>query len=353
MSKKKKYTTPTYLGQSVYVTPTYVVTKAEYDTPRGNKTFKQLENEKNLKDNKHNGKLSDKAHTRLKNAVNWLVASAQYKRVYSKLSKKHFWFKVNFITLTVPSQSGEQASEDTIKKMLHNFLVYSRKYFYLKNYIWKFEAHQDGRLHIHLTTDTFIHYKRLRKCWNGLLQKENLLTDYGEKYRGISLADYIKMQNPKYKVSDLEYTKRWNEGNNNNWNDPNTTDVHAVWKVSNIAAYISKYMSKETDLCRDYKGRIWGCNYELGDKNKCSVFIESPDTGVQMRWLANKQIEYAKIESPENSMGQRLHLGEIYYMSEKIWSGLANGIIKEAYNNRRYEIRHNISKPPPEYYILD
>lgn len=36
--------------------------------------------------------------------------------------------------------------------------------------------------------------------------------------------------------------------------DPNSTDVHAVYKVKNIAAYISKYMSKDADKATTIKG---------------------------------------------------------------------------------------------------
>ena len=39
------------------------------------KTDKQVENEQNLRNNDTNGKLSEKATKKLKNAINWLVLS--------------------------------------------------------------------------------------------------------------------------------------------------------------------------------------------------------------------------------------------------------------------------------------
>lgn len=319
MVRKPKYSPPLYIGQSISIQPNYVVSRSEYNSIRSYNSVKQIANRENLKENKHNGKLSEKAKSRLRNAVNWLVVSAKYKRVWSKADNKAFWFKVNFITLTIPRQPEKEPLETLVKQLLHNFLVYSQKYFYLKNYVWKMEQHKDGRLHIHITSDTFIHWRKLRSVWNGGLRRNGLLDDYHAKH-----GHY----------------------------DANSTDVHAVWKVNNIAAYITKYMAKDPELCSKYKGRIWSCNNELSDKNKCSVFIEPDVASEEMRWLAHKGIEYSKIETPPDSMGKRLSLGEIYFMSEKIWAELARGKIREAYNARRFEIRHNIFKPPPEYYNL-
>lgn len=352
MARRKIYTPPLFIGLNVSIQPNYITTKATYNTIRTYNSVKQKANESNLKNNSHNGKLSDKATKRLRNAVNWLVVSAKYKRVWSERDRKAFWFKVNFITLTIPKQPTQEPDESLVKTMLHNFLVYSQKYFYLKNYVWKMETHKDGRLHIHITSDTFIHYKKLNIIWNSTLQRNGLLQVYKDKYMGCTFEEYVSMQDTNYIRSENAYRRAYQAGVNSNWESPNTTDVHAVWKVSNIAAYITKYMAKDPTLSAKYKGRIWGCNNELSDKHKCSVFIEPDVCSEETRWLANQQIEYSKIESKPNSMGKVMHLADIYFMSENIWSGLARGKMKEAYNARRFEIRHNIFKPPPEYYWL-
>src|SRR3569832_1458350 len=135
-------------GYNIYIKPTYVVTMPEFSKSNKPRSLKQRHNEKNLEKNSHKGLLSKKAMSRLRNAINWLTASAKYKRIYSKRDKKAFWFKVNFITLTIPPQNGKCVSEKMFKKALHAWLVYAQKYFYLKNYVWKIEAHEDNRLHI-------------------------------------------------------------------------------------------------------------------------------------------------------------------------------------------------------------
>ena len=43
----------------------------------------------------------------------------------------------------------------------------------------------------------------------------------------------------------FEYNlKRFEYGKKTNWSDPNTTDIHSVYKINNLAAYLSKYMAK-------------------------------------------------------------------------------------------------------------
>jgi hypothetical protein len=292
----------------------------EFTGGRGGRTRSQLDNEVNLKDNGHEGALSKKSIAKLRNALNWLISSAKMKRVYSKKEKKAFWFKVNFITLTVPPQANGIVSEKLFKKALHAWLIYAQKYFYLKNYVWKVESHEDGRLHVHLCTDTFIHYNKLRTSWNKTLDHNGLLDSYFLKF-----------------------------GNKN----PPSTDVHATRKVNDVVAYICEYMAKKPTFKQPFSGRIWSCNYELSHKNQCKLNLDPTEMAEVTRSLAHKQIKYSAIESKPDMLGQVKHIGELYIVNQHCWSNIIKGIIKDKYDQHRFYIRSKTQTPPMSYFEIE
>lgn len=54
----------------------------------------------------------------------------------------------------------------------------------------------------------------------------------------------------------------YNYGVKTAWQDPNSTDIHGLYKIKNVPAYISKYMSK-SETNKELKGRLWGCSDNL------------------------------------------------------------------------------------------
>lgn len=306
-----------YIGQTFYIKPTYLVSLPEFAGNIRGRSAGQRLTESNLKQNSTKGKLSRKSQSKLKNAVNWLCSSAKAKALYSKKYNKFFYFKVNFITLTIPLHENNLVNEKTAKRCLHAWLSYARKYFYLRNYVWKFEATKANQLHVHLTTDTYIHYAKIRKSWNRVLEANNLLTQFQKEH-----------------------------GHNN----PNSTDVHAVRKVKDIAAYISKYMAKSKKEMPGYKGRIWACNREISEANTCKTTIFRNDSDIAHYVLMDKKTEYRPIMSPPNALGQTKEIGQLFFMNEKIWKQLQLSAIKAAYDNHRYHIRNNLEALPEEYW---
>jgi hypothetical protein len=272
---------------------------------------------RNLLNNKHNGELSQKAKMRMRNALNWLTVSAKAKRVWCKKSFKSFWFKISFITLTVPPQREGCLPQKELKSLLHAWLMYAQKYFYLINYVWKVEAHADGRLHIHITSDSFIHYKRLRDSWNGLLKRKGFLDYHNEKY--------------------------------NNYN-PNSTDIHSVKDLENIAAYLADYMTKKPALSEGFTGRIWSCNYNLSSKNKCSVNISADELSKELRRLYSKKFRFKMIRQRNKKTGIEKNVAELFFLTSGLWRELKGTKIFKAYNEKRYRIRNDLPDIPPEYY---
>lgn len=320
MSSHSDFTAPIHIANDVYIQPTYFILKKQYSGHSGKRSAKQKANEVNLKENSNKGQLSTKAISHLRNSVNWLIHAAKYKRVWSKRDNKAFWFKVNFITLTIPPQESGVVNEKEFQKSFNTWLVYARKYFYLHNYVWKIEAHADGRLHVHLTTDTFINYKKLRESWNRILVSNELLNQYFQKH-----GNY----------------------------DPNSTDVHAIHKVGKVAAYMCEYMTKKPNLPEGYKGRIWSCSYSLSTKNKCHCELEPQYNKRDYSFLNNPAIKYKAIDSKPDYMGKVMRLADMYFLKESDWQLQMDGLIKDAYINHRNRIRAGTPISPQSYRQID
>lgn len=306
-----------YIGMNCYIKPTYIVQLPEYTGGRSVRSKKQRANEANLKENRHKGDLSKKSQRKLLNAVNWLVVSAKQKRLYHKKTQKTFFFKINFITLTFPVISSGLVSERQAKRAIHALMSYSRKYFYLRNYVWKFERTEKGQLHCHITTDTFIYYKRLRSAWNGILKREGLLEEF------------------------FAITGHYN---------PNSTDIHAVHKVKDIGAYIAKYMAKNEKQLNDFKGRIWASNKEISEVNSCSCTIFAGHHDKSEQVFNDKETDYKPIFSVPDGLGNCKEIGQIFFTNERVWQRLQGSLIKDTYDIHRFHIRNNIEKPPDSYF---
>lgn len=162
--------------------------------------------------------LSYKANKRLQDAINLLVLSAKPKTLYVKdlaewqrakglPIRPHIRFRVNFVTLTLPSLQCH-TDKEIHNKVFKDFIrAWKRKSPGLL-YVYKAEVQDNGNLHYHLTTNSFLHYRKLRNMWN----------------RACNLLGYVD----RCSVSD-----------------PNSTDVHAVKNVKNLGGYLCAYVSKK------------------------------------------------------------------------------------------------------------
>jgi hypothetical protein len=308
-------TKPQYIGQILYIKPNYIVSVPEFDTPKRNFTAARLENQKNLRVNFHKNKLSAKAISRIKTAINWLVVSAKDKKVYSKTSNKYFNFKVSLITLTLPNTHKVINDRDFKSKLLHPWLVYMKKYHKLNNYVWKLEFQENGKLHAHITCDAFIDKDIVRDAWNRILINNDYMSLFKETFKH---------------------------------ENPNSTDVHAVWKVKNLAAYLAKYLSKNEQNTSEIKGRIWGCSQELSESNKLVIGLDRDEVGYEMRTLFAPEIEYKVIETQDTLTGKVYRQAELFFIKSNQWKEIIKGKIKNAYDQHRFNIRNNLSK---EFYL--
>jgi hypothetical protein len=224
-------------------------------------------------ENKVKGAMSRKSSLKMQKALSWMWLFSKYQWGYGKDIKKLFKFKLNFFTLTL--SDAQFHSDDWIKiHMLEPMLKWMKRQG-CNHYVWKAETQENGNIHFHISSNTFIHYKKFRDKWNNL--------QYNSGY----------LERRKRQGKDLE---------------PNSTDVHAVKKDGQFVRYMTNYMKKDIQertefksekllmmsntaieysigmasiaevgigaIRRQVEGKIWACSRELLD---IKVSFESED----------------------------------------------------------------------------
>lgn len=330
------------LGVNIFLKPTYAFVMPARSPRRGPLSEMQKNNLANLAKNTHDGKLSKKATTKLVNSVNWLVASAKKKWYYDTARKKHFSFRINFVTLTLPS-SIQQISDHKFKSvLLHNFINQCRFHYDLKNFVWKVEAQANGNIHAHITSDTYLPWAGIRRIWNQILLKNGLLDLYQNKHRSMSFEDYNKAYNSKAEYSEKLMRKRFDTGVAADWADPNSTDVHAVYKVKDIGAYLAKYMSKKEEDRRGIMGRLWSCSYNISQANKLYVNLPMDMDGSAISTFIDGPFEFLEVFSKDKTGIPGLKVGELFFFKLRDLTSRITGPIGDLYRETLFNIRNNI-----------
>lgn len=185
-------------------------------------------NEVNLRSNNTRGEISKKARRRISKTIDWMLYMAKDKELYPHKKHNALTFKLNMVTLTLCSQQIH--SDNEIKsKLLNQFLVELRSVYKSKLYLWRAESQGNGNIHFHIITDKYIPWSEIRNRWNRIQNKLGYVDRFREKYKGKT---------------------------------PNSTDVHSIWKVKNLSAYLAKYCTKENKN-RKIIGKQWGLSTAL------------------------------------------------------------------------------------------
>jgi hypothetical protein len=125
--------------------------------------------------------------------------------------------------------------------------------------------------------------------------------------------------------------------------DPNSTDVHAVYKVKDLAAYVAKYLSKSDTSSAAITGRIWGCNQELSANSKLHLFVDRDECHITMKALMCPAIEYKAIEVLNKLTQLPRKIGELFFVRPINWMLHIKGRIKEAYQKQCWRIRNMVT----------
>lgn len=167
---------------------------------------------------------------RMKKAITLLLQSTPYQWKEHPISGKFFQHKISFITLTTPTHENSYNGKWCHKHLLEPMIRVLRRRYGMKSYIWKCELQENGQVHYHLTCDVVLNHTKLRDEWNKLLIANDMLDDFFLKH-----------------------------GHKN----PNSTDIHAVYKVKNLEAYLVKYITKEYQNEVALNCKIWDCSKNL------------------------------------------------------------------------------------------
>lgn len=179
---------------------------------------------------RYKGYVSDGVKKRMKKCITLLLQSTPYKYKTNPVTGRTMAHKVSFITLTTPTHEKSLDAKFCHKHLLEPLLRILRRKHNLKSYIWKVELQSNGQVHYHITGDSVIHHRELRNIWNGLLDKNSMLQEFEQRY---------------------------------GHKDPNSTDIHNVYKVRNLEAYLVKYICKEYQNETRLNAKIWDCSQNI------------------------------------------------------------------------------------------
>lgn len=172
-----------------------------------------------------------------------------------------------FITLTLPATQRHDDAFIT-KNVLGSFLDRSRKLGLLHNYVWRAEKQKNGNIHYHLLTDSYASFSLFRNLWYLAVKKFGYLQDYSEKFSNMSFDEYKKLPFNE-RATPSVIAGRFARGTRNGWSQPPCIDVKAVTSVEGVQAYISKYVSKDSEGSELHvSGRVWACSQSVSASGK-------------------------------------------------------------------------------------
>jgi hypothetical protein len=204
----------------------------------------------------YSGNVTNGVKKRINKSVDLLILKSPKRYIFNPITKKRQPFTLNFITLTVSSIkliSSVEGYENLLKPFLRKLRSNCDSNV---SYIWKCELQERGQIHYHITCNQFVHLEWIKNTWNNLQRQNRYLDHYAKLHKTFS---------------------------------PNSTDVHAVWKVKDIASYLSKYLSK-TDKSQALKSKVWDCSKDL--KIKRYSFIPNQDFIIKL----NDLVKVGKLE---------------------------------------------------------
>lgn len=314
----------------IYMNPNYL-TIIEERTHEANHKERYCETIKPPRNNAHNDNLSRKAKSRLYNAMGWLLyftgnnnlkhkkynentknikselygsemiiqkESNTYQKGTDFYCENKLKYKLGMITLTLPSMQIH--SDNYIRQnMLHQFLDRLMRSGKITSYIWKAEKQKNGNIHFHIIVNKFVWHHRINTIWNKILKKEG----YIERYKNNQLFKHEKgftFDASIAKFADYKtQLRRYNKGMSEDWQNPNTTDIHAIKKVKNLKSYMVKYLmkdniddenaSEEEQENLKIKCKLWACSRNLASlKNVCFYVQDVALDCMRKLWFDNQ-----------------------------------------------------------------
>ncbi len=241
-----------------------VLTYGQYDSDgrKGLQLFRSL-NMAAQKKQAYSGRLTAGAKKRLTKAITIMVEGTRRRWIFNPVSKRSHLHQLTFVTLTVSDTDTILDGKQAYKTLLAPFLQWLRKTKQVDTYIWKGELQDNGQIHYHVTLPNFIHFQELRDKWNELQKKAGIIDKYRERQLswhrdGFKLRRELLDSWPAYKQ-----LQAYNKGMETDWQSPNSTDVHKVYKIKDVAGYLIKEIAKSCQNSVSLGGKVWDCSANL------------------------------------------------------------------------------------------
>lgn len=350
--KQEKKWKPKDLLQTATITPTSVHL---YNRPADGFTQskKFIENKVHLSQRKHNGELSDKAVKRIKSAIEWLLIRSKPQRVWNRQQQKVMFFRLNFITLTLPAKQCH-TDKKIVARCLNNFLNIIRNKHGVTDYLWKAEAQTNGNIHFHITTNKFIHYLLVAKAWNSSIELLNYVSAFEKKHHHRNppasqiekvkhirrLAAYLSKYMAKNKsfapIGELRRINR--KVTQVLYTDKVYKDEKAYGKTGEvIGTVLSGWDGKKMNALRKIESNLWGCSQSVSKCKNMVVDINSVQWDGLMKVLSEGRF-YHKKSDYVNS-----YYGDVFKQSSKLSVGLHEDM-REIANLKDLEYRFSDNK---------
>jgi hypothetical protein len=344
------------VGSAFSIRPNYIVRRNVWLSKKDKLPPAPRSTDKNLLDNSHTGEMSEQSQKKIRCAINWLALCARQKWINETPEHKGFYFKINFITLTLPVITADITQDNIHKLLLAPFLDYARKTWGLSSYVWKIELQKNGNPHIHITTDTYIHWTKLRNYWNKLCSNYGLTQQYTAKYLNCKFPFYLEHNPATDLVSVANRYEQWQHGTKIGFSSPNTTDVHSVKNIKDIAAYVSKYMAK--DLSDNIKclglsalaaplstARMWGCSYSLSKAYATSDEVLGSDDDGSYEYFYKGGFVIKQILGPPDRCGIQHSIADIIFLRPDHWHSMPKGRLYRIFSSVKQSIQNQYRSP--------
>ena len=306
----------------------------------------------NLQKNKPNQNLSHKAKLRFFTAIDWMHLLAEEKKAYNTYKGCWFPFKLNMITLSLPSKQLHTDLECKTK-LLNSFLQILRQQYSLKNYAWRAEKQFNFNIHFHIITDIYIHHSEVCRLWNQILDNHGYIENYRKNQQAKHKNGFQYDRNLYKKLQQKDQTKyipipydqqlrAYKKGVSENWNNPTSdNDTHAISDVDNSRIYMGKYVTKKIQESECLKHHIR--EYKIQHKtDKVPVFeIEKIKSEIESKMSIDGNIWYlsqnlSKLKTVRDINPETKEESPAL-MPEEDWDWLKNFITKRPEKFKEYD----------------
>lgn len=271
----------------------------------------ELQDRKRPEYNHSKGEMSRAARSRLMAAINWMVMFSPRKFVHRKAPKKSFFFKVNFITLTL---SDAQFHDDEWIKahLLEPFIKWMKRKHNAINYVWRAETQENGNIHFHITTNKYIHHTAIRNKWNQL-QRDNGYIRYFFDKHGDHEAPSIDVKAVKNTKELASYMGKYFAKERPEKFSNNLTNIDKFPRPEFFEIQMASIACSGMDcLRRPVSGKQWACSSSLMKLSLCisesdTDFWEARNSWISMYGKDKKETDHADIYRTEWNMSGQAH----------------------------------------------